>query len=63
MRAKEYEVLVQAVEQGVASGWRRAYKHDDAPLVEDMQRCITDAVLNSICEWFVFEPFTHDEGE
>ena len=41
-----------AVEEGVAYGVSRAYKHSDNPTHEYMTNCISDAVLNSICEWF-----------
>jgi hypothetical protein len=61
VRAREYEVLRLAVEGGVELGWRHAHKHEDAPLVDDVKQRITEDVLNSICEWFMFEPFTKEE--
>lgn len=56
MRAREYDVLYQAVETGVASGVRRAYKHTDTEWPTDSQQAaIVEGVMNSICEWFEFE--------
>jgi hypothetical protein len=56
VRAKEYDVLFHAVEQGVTSGVRRAYKHSDKEWPTDSQiAAIADGVMNSICEWFVFD--------
>jgi hypothetical protein len=52
MKPKTYQVLTMAVEEGVAYGVHRAYKHSDNPTPEYMTNCISDAVLNSICEWF-----------
>lgn len=56
MRAREYDLLHMAVEQGVASGVRRAYKHTDQEWPTDSQQAtIVEGVMNSICEWFVFD--------
>lgn len=56
MKAKEYAVLVHAVEMGVMAGVRRAYKHVDGTLPDETQQSyIADAVINSICEWFDFD--------
>lgn len=56
---KPWPVLVQAVEDGVAHGWRRAFKHDssDEPPDSVRQRVadqITEHVLTEICEAFDF---------
>ena len=48
-------VLAQCIDNGVALGWNRAHKHDDAPTAEHIQRCINDAIWNEIYEWFHFE--------
>lgn len=52
MKPKSYQVLCMAVEEGVAYGVHRAYRHSDTPTHDYMTNCIADAVLNSICEWF-----------
>lgn len=55
MRAREYDVLVRAVEEGAAYGWDRAHKHSDAPTDQQIKAAIEQAVLDTICEWFDFE--------
>jgi hypothetical protein len=52
MRAKEYPLLVEAVECGVARGWRRAYKHTDAPTEETVRDTIIEEVIGEVCERF-----------
>lgn len=62
MRAREYDVLYQAVETGVTSGVRRAYKHTDQEWPTDSQQAaIVEGVMNSICEWFVFNDNSRSE--
>jgi hypothetical protein len=58
MRVKEYTVLTDCIERGVAYGMNRAYKHSDTPSTEYINQQITDAVLSEICEYFNFD----DEG-
>jgi hypothetical protein len=55
MRVKEYTVLTDCVERGVAFGMSRAYKHSDTPSTEYINQQITDAVLSEICEYFDFK--------
>lgn len=62
MKPKTYQVLAMAVEEGVAYGVSRAYKHSDNPSHEYMTNCISDAVLNSICEWFDLDDDTMHSG-
>jgi len=55
VRAKEWEVMLMAVEAGVRGGCRRAWKHVDGPEPDDSQvEVIADYVMNSISEWFDF---------
>lgn len=55
MRVRAYDVLSQAVEDGVRAGWRRAHKHVDGPPPEAIQEHVEREVMNAICEWFEFE--------
>jgi hypothetical protein len=52
MKPKFYPVLQMAVEDGVLHGLNRAYKHTDTPTRDQVVNAVTEAVLNSICEWF-----------
>jgi hypothetical protein len=56
MRAKEYEVLSRAVEEGVAYGLMRAHKYTDKPSEQHLSNEVHQAVMGSISEWFEFEP-------
>jgi hypothetical protein len=56
------EVLCRAVETGVSVGWRRAHKHTDIPLAEDVIESITRAVMEEIHNYFEF-PNSQLSGE
>ena len=59
MKAKDYDVLRMAVEQGIAYGLTRADKHSADPLTEAQRERVADrvekAVIDSVCEWFTFD--------
>ena len=55
MQVKEYTVLTDCVERGVAIGMARAYKHSDTPSSEYINGQIVDAVLLEISEYFNFK--------
>ena len=55
MQVKEYTVLTDCVERGVAYGMARAYKHSDTPAPEYINGQIVDAVLVEISEYFNFK--------
>lgn len=53
MYPKTHAVLQLAIEQGVAYGINRAYKHlDGTPPTEQQQEIIVTQVMNVIYEWF-----------
>lgn len=60
MRAKDYDVLTRAIEEGCSYGVRRAYKHNDAPSQEEIAAAVETAVISAICEVFEFD---HSELE
>jgi len=62
IRARCYEVLRRAVEEGVARGWTLAHKHTDTPEAEHVREAIESQVMDEICEWFEFPPTTSLEG-
>jgi hypothetical protein len=61
VRAKEYNLIAQCVETGVMLGWNRAHKHIDNPEPQHIRDQIEQAVLNEICEWFVFEEIKDEQ--
>jgi len=54
IRLDTYAVISRAVEEGVAYGLRRAWKHDDSPNEEALQQHVESAVMNSLCEVIKF---------
>lgn len=54
MRVNEYLVLSDCVERGVEYGYHRAYKYTDEPSPESIRNEVCQAVLNEICEYFIF---------
>lgn len=56
MKVNEYKVISDCVERGVARGYAQAFKHDDAPSADAITATIESAVLNELCEYFMFEP-------
>ncbi len=61
MKAKEYNLIAQCVENGVMLGWNRAHKHIDDPDPQHIREQIERAVLSEICEWFDFEDVKNEE--
>lgn len=55
MKAKEYDVLKMAIEEGVAYGVKRAFKHTDTPFESTIKTEVEIAVMASISEWFDFD--------
>lgn len=56
MKPDIYKLIEKCVEDGVAYGIHRAYKHNDTPTPEQIQEKIQQGVMHEICEWFEFEP-------
>lgn len=56
MRPRELGVLELALNQGLRSGIRRAFKHTDEPPPSDEQiETILEVMVGAMSEWFVFE--------
>lgn len=59
MHAKDYDVLQRAVEEGIAYGWRRAWKHaeqqPEEAIAEEVRNQLHEAVISSISDWFHFD--------
>jgi hypothetical protein len=58
MKPKVREVLELAIEQGVARGYRRAFKHVENPTEESILSSIEEHIMSAIYDWFEF-----DEGK
>ena len=51
-----YAIISRAVEEGVDSGYRRAYKHNDSPEEDTIKDEIHSAVINALTEVLQFAP-------
>jgi hypothetical protein len=54
MKAKTRRILEDAIERGVARGYRRAFKHTDSPDQESIFTNISDCITLEIDEYFSF---------
>jgi hypothetical protein len=55
MKSKTLVILEMAIEQGIARGYRRAFKHNDSPLEGAILQSIEDCVMGQIYEYFTFD--------
>lgn len=55
MRAKATAVIQLCIEQGIAAGFARAYKHDESPTSVAIQEAIERALWEQLDEYFDFE--------
>ena len=55
MKAKTRRIIEDAIERGVARGYRRAFKHTDSPHEDTIFDSISDCIMFEIDEYFTFE--------
>jgi hypothetical protein len=55
MKAKEYELIYDCIDDGVIYGLNRAYKHTETPTKEQLHAALVDAIMLEINEWFEFK--------
>ncbi len=58
LKVRAYDILTEAIENGVACGWRRAHKHVEHPGEEAITESINREVVNAL-----HEAFEIDSGE
>lgn len=60
MTPKVWPILTRAIEEGIAYGYQRAYKHTDNPTEEQVKDAIFGGVIDAITD--VFEvPLTEEQ--
>lgn len=63
MRVDLYALITDKIEEGLAHGLRRVYKHDSRPRTEDELLAATDTIMQEIaaalCEYLKFS----DDGD
>jgi hypothetical protein len=55
VRLDAYGIVQRAVEEGVARGYRRAFKHTDAPGEERIRASVEREVMDALCEVLRFD--------
>jgi len=55
MKPDEYKVLQMAIQDGVAIGYRRAFKYNENPDEDAVIDRIQQEVMTQVCEWFKFQ--------
>jgi hypothetical protein len=55
MKPKTYNLMERCIEDGVARGYRRAFKHTDDPGEDAILDNIVSGVMLELSEWFDFE--------
>ena len=55
MRPRTYDILSEAIEAGIASGWRHAHDHANAPGQAAICEHIEHDIMNEVCERFSFD--------
>lgn len=55
MKPKALKLLERCIEDGVAFGINRAYKHTSTPTKEQIQQAVEYAIAVEVHEWFEFE--------
>lgn len=60
MKPKFRVILEQALEEGIARGYQRAFKHNDSPKEHEILESIEDCVMGSLYEYFDFDGETYE---
>ena len=55
MKPKFRLILEQAIDEGVAYGYHRSFKHNEDPTPEEIIETIQEAVMSKMYEYFIFE--------
>ena len=55
MKPKILPVLEMCIENGLAYGYRRAFKHTDNPTEEQITNQIRESIMHELYEWFDFD--------
>jgi hypothetical protein len=60
MKPKILPVLEMCIENGLAYGYRRAFKHNDNPTEEHVMAAIRDSIMHEFHEWFDFDKVDYE---
>lgn len=54
IRVRTYGIVAEAVERGIAEGWRRAHKHTTHPTPDAIRDALYDAVMLALSDALIF---------
>jgi hypothetical protein len=57
IRVNVYDIITEAIEDGLRVGYSRAHKHTDAPSADSILEEQSRAIMNELCERIEFGPF------
>jgi hypothetical protein len=60
MKPKILPVLEMCIENGLAYGYRRAFKHTDNPTEEQITHAIRESIMHELYEWFDFDEVDYE---
>lgn len=60
VRLRTYDIVSRAVEEGIAYGYNRAFKHTDNPLPESIKHEIFNSVMSSLTDVLIFDDYERD---
>ena len=60
MKPKILPVLEMCIENGLAYGYRRAFKYTDDPTEDQITQAIKDAIMLELYEWFDFDKVNYE---
>lgn len=55
VRINAYEIISRAIDDGIAYGYRRAFKYTDKPTEDQMTAEIRNAVMNELSDVLIYE--------
>ncbi len=59
---KTYQLLERCIEDGIAMGYTRAFKHDSCPSEDTIKDNIQREVMNEIHQWFDIKELSIDKN-
>ena len=57
LKLKTYDIISRAVEEGIAYGYNRAYKHTDQPDESYLKEQISIAVMGALTDVIIFDDY------
>jgi hypothetical protein len=63
VKVRVYNYVDEKMEDAIAYGYMRAYKHTDTPTEDQVKYEIHNSIMNSLCDIFVFGEDEYAAGD